>query len=174
MLRIDAHTKLRTLFLRSWLCSLLVSLATYGRLLLEDEGSRSRSRSLSLSPNQEKGMQVGMEVIDSAGDRFPPDSSSNSADPLGDCSSKQLGDAHQTDTVHLHYLLILCRGCDWIHVIVAPVIILIGEAQVRSVPSASSDQQTVDGDAVPAGGLCLPGHRTPSQDDWDGGVHTLR
>lgn len=27
-------------------------------------------------------MQVGMEVIESAGDRFPPDSSSNSADPL--------------------------------------------------------------------------------------------
>jgi len=37
----------------------------------------------SLSPNQEKGIQVGMEVIESAGDRFPPDSSSNSADPLG-------------------------------------------------------------------------------------------
>lgn len=27
-------------------------------------------------------MQVGMDVIDSAGERFPPDSSSNSADPL--------------------------------------------------------------------------------------------
>lgn len=27
-------------------------------------------------------MHVGMEVIESAGDRFPPDSSSNSADPL--------------------------------------------------------------------------------------------
>lgn len=50
----------------------------YGRLLLEDDGSLSRS----LSPNQEKGIQVGMDVIDSAGDRFPPDSSSKSADPL--------------------------------------------------------------------------------------------
>lgn len=27
-------------------------------------------------------MQVGMDVIDSAGETFPPDSSSNSADPL--------------------------------------------------------------------------------------------
>lgn len=70
-----------TLFLRSWLCSLLVSVAVNGRLLLEDEGSLSLS--LSLSPNQEKGIHVGMEVIESAGDRFPPDSSSNSADPLG-------------------------------------------------------------------------------------------
>lgn len=76
-----AHRKVPTLFLRSWLCSLLVSVAAYGRLLLEEEGSRSLS--LSLSPNQEKGMQVGMEVIESAGDRFPPDSSSSSADPLG-------------------------------------------------------------------------------------------
>lgn len=74
---------LHTLFLRSWLCSLLVSVVAYGRLLLEDEGSLSLSLSFSLSPNQEKGMQVGMEVIESAGDRFPPDSSSNSADPLG-------------------------------------------------------------------------------------------
>lgn len=72
--------ELHTLFLRSWLCSLPVSLAAYARLLLEEEGSLSRS--LSLSPNQEKGIQVGMEVIDSAGDRFPPDSSSNSAEPL--------------------------------------------------------------------------------------------
>lgn len=75
-----------TLFLRSWLCSLLVSVAAYGRLLLEEDGSlsRSRSRSLSrsLSPNQEKGMQVGMDVMDSAGLTLPPDSSSNSADPL--------------------------------------------------------------------------------------------
>lgn len=62
------------------LCSLLVSVAVYGKLLLEDDGSLSLSRSL--SPNQEKGIQVGMEVRDSAGDRFPPDSSSNSADPL--------------------------------------------------------------------------------------------
>lgn len=71
-----------TLFLRSWLCSLLVSVAAYGRLLLEEDGSRSRSRSRSLSPNQEKGMQVGTDVMDSAGLTFPPDSSSNSADPL--------------------------------------------------------------------------------------------
>lgn len=73
-----------TLFLRSWLCSLLVSVAAYGRLLLEEDGSLSRSRSLSrsLSPNQEKGMQVGMDVMDSAGLTLPPDSSSNSADPL--------------------------------------------------------------------------------------------
>lgn len=27
-------------------------------------------------------MQVGMDVIESAGEMFPPDSSSNSADPL--------------------------------------------------------------------------------------------
>lgn len=70
-----------TLFLRSWLCSLLVSVAAYGRLLLEDEGSLSLSRSL--SPNQEKGIQVGIEVMDSEGDRFPPDSSRSSAEPLG-------------------------------------------------------------------------------------------
>lgn len=66
-----------TLFLRSWLCSLLVSVAAYGRLLLVDEGS------LSLSPNQEKGIHVGIEVMDSEGDRFPPDSSRSSAEPLG-------------------------------------------------------------------------------------------
>lgn len=54
-------------------------MAAYGRLLLEDEGSLS----LSLSPNQEKGMQVGMDVMESAGERFPPDSSRISADPLG-------------------------------------------------------------------------------------------
>lgn len=70
------------MFLRSWLCSLLVSVAAYGRLLLDEDGSLSRSRSRSLSPNQEKGMQVGMDVMDSAGLTLPPDSSSNSADPL--------------------------------------------------------------------------------------------
>lgn len=71
---------IHTLVLRSWLCSLPVSVAAYGKLLLEDDGSLSLS--LSLSPNQEKGMQVWMDDIDSAGERFPPDSSSNSADPL--------------------------------------------------------------------------------------------
>lgn len=71
---------IHTLVLRSWLCSLLVSVAAYGKLLLEDDGSLSLS--LSLSPNQEKGMQVWMDDIESAGERFPPDSSSNSADPL--------------------------------------------------------------------------------------------
>lgn len=76
---INKFTKqLSTLVLRSWLCSLLVSFAAYGRLLLDEDGSLS----LSLSPNQEKGIQVGTEVMDSAGDRFPPDSSSNSAEPL--------------------------------------------------------------------------------------------
>lgn len=69
-----------TLVLRSWFCSLLLSVVAWGKLLLEDDGSLSLS--LSLSPNQEKGMQVWMDDIDSAGERFPPDSSSNSADPL--------------------------------------------------------------------------------------------
>lgn len=86
------HVKLHTLFLRSWLCSLLVSVAVYGRLLLEEDGSLSLSRSL--SPNQEKGIQVGMEVIESAGDRFPPDSSSNSADPLGIEERGRYGSPH--------------------------------------------------------------------------------
>lgn len=84
----DEHTKHNisedscTLFLRSWFCSPLGSLAVYGRLQLLLEDGPSLSLSFSLSPNQEKGMHVGMAVIDSAGDKFPPDSSSNSADPL--------------------------------------------------------------------------------------------
>lgn len=68
-----------TLFLELWLCSLASALVC-GRLLDEDDGSRSLS--LSFSPNQEKGMQVGMEVMDSEGETWTPDSSSNSAEPL--------------------------------------------------------------------------------------------
>lgn len=81
LLKDNIGEDLRTLFLRSWFCSLLGSVAVYGRLLLLEDGP-SLSLSFSLSPNQEKGKHVGMAVIDSAGDKFPPDSSSNSADPL--------------------------------------------------------------------------------------------
>lgn len=55
-----------------------------GRLQLDAERSFSRSFSFpfSLSPNQENGIQEGMEEMEPEGETLPLDSSSKSPDPL--------------------------------------------------------------------------------------------
>ncbi len=72
-----------------------------GRLPLDAERSFSLSFSFSRSPNQENGMQEGMEEMEPEGETLLLDSSSNSPDPLSlDNKESMLTDLYQRRPAH--------------------------------------------------------------------------